>query len=37
MARILLIGTYRDVELGIDHPLSETLVQLGRQAGSGST
>ena len=37
VARILLIGTYRDVELGIDHPLSETLVQLGRQATSGST
>ena len=32
VARILLIGTYRDIELGIDHPLAETLVQLARQA-----
>ena len=30
-ARLLLIGTYRDVELNRQHPLSETLAQLTRE------
>ncbi len=30
-SRILIVGTYRDVELSRQHPLSETLAQLTRQ------
>ena len=30
-ARLLLVGTYRDVELNRQHPLSETLAQLTRE------
>ena len=30
-ARILVIGTYRDMELGRQHPLSQTLGELSRQ------
>ncbi|MFB3118911.1 MAG: AAA family ATPase, partial [Stenotrophomonas maltophilia] len=30
---LLVIGTYRDVELSRQHPLSETLAQLSRSAG----
>jgi predicted ATPase len=30
-ARILVIGTYRDIELGRQHPLSQTLGELSRQ------
>jgi DNA-binding SARP family transcriptional activator len=30
-ARLLVIGTYRDIELGPNHPLSSTLIELGRQ------
>ncbi|MFQ6030931.1 MAG: hypothetical protein ACE5Q6_25990, partial [Dehalococcoidia bacterium] len=30
-SRILVIGTYRDVELSRQHPLSETLAQLSRE------
>ncbi|RIK37526.1 MAG: hypothetical protein DCC58_17865 [Chloroflexi bacterium] len=29
-ARVLLLGTYRDVELGRHHPLSQTLAELSR-------
>jgi len=30
-ARLLVLGTYRDVELRRDHPLSQTLGELGRE------
>ncbi len=30
--RVLLIGTYRDVELSVSHPLTETLAALTREA-----
>jgi DNA-binding SARP family transcriptional activator len=30
-ARLLVIGTYRDIELGPNHPLSSALLELGRQ------
>jgi len=33
--RLLVVGTYRDVELSRQHPLSETLAQLSRSAGGG--
>src|SRR5207245_79108 len=31
-ARVLIIGTYRDVELGRRHPLSEVLADLARES-----
>ena len=34
-ARLLLVGTYRDVELSRQHPLAETLGELTRESGSG--
>ena len=34
-ARLLLIGTYRDVELSRQHPLAESLGELTRSAGGG--
>jgi class 3 adenylate cyclase len=34
-ARLLVIGTYRDVELGRHHPLSQVLGELSGVAGSG--
>jgi len=33
--RLLVVGTYRDVELSRQHPLSETLAQLSRSPGGG--
>ncbi|MDO8615442.1 MAG: protein kinase [Dehalococcoidia bacterium] len=30
-ARLMVLGTYRDVELGRQHPLSQTLGELGRE------
>jgi DNA-binding SARP family transcriptional activator len=30
-ARLLVVGTYRDIELGPNHPLSSALLELGRQ------
>ena len=30
-SRLLVVGTYRDVELSRQHPLSETLAQLSRE------
>ena len=30
-SRLLVVGTYRDMELSRQHPLSETLAQLSRQ------
>ena len=30
-ARLLLVGTYRDVELSRRHPLSQTLAELTRE------
>lgn len=35
-ARLLIIGAYRDNELGQQHPLLQTLGELGRAAGSQS-
>jgi DNA-binding SARP family transcriptional activator len=32
--RILVLGLYRDLELGPDHPLSSTLIELARRAAS---
>ena len=34
-SRLLVVGTYRDVELSRQHPLSETLAQLSRSATGG--
>ena len=34
-ARVLLVGTYRDVEVNRQHPLAETLGELTRSAGGG--
>jgi class 3 adenylate cyclase len=33
-ARVLLVGTYRDVELGRQHPLADALASLARTEGS---
>ena len=33
-ARLLLVGTYRDVEVGRQHPLSQTLAELSRAGAS---
>ncbi len=33
MSRILVLGTYRDVELGRRHPLARSLAELNRQPG----
>lgn len=33
-SRLLIIGTYRDIELGPGHPLSSVLVELRRQPGT---
>jgi DNA-binding SARP family transcriptional activator len=33
-ARILVLGLYRDVELGPEHPLASTLIELARHAAS---
>jgi hypothetical protein len=30
-ARLMVLGTYRDTELDVDHPLSATLAELGRE------
>jgi DNA-binding SARP family transcriptional activator len=30
-ARLMLLGTYRETELDVDHPLSATLAELGRE------
>ncbi len=35
VSRLLVVGTYRDVELSRQHPLSETLAQLSRSTGGG--
>lgn len=35
-ASLLIVGTYRDVELGPQHPLAETLAELARAPGSRS-
>jgi tetratricopeptide (TPR) repeat protein len=35
-ARLLIIGTYRDIELGPNHPLSSALLELGRQPSTRS-
>jgi predicted ATPase len=35
VSRLLVVGTYRDVELSRQHPLSETLAQLSRSSGGG--
>jgi len=32
-SRLLLVGTYRDIEVDRSHPLSATLAELGRSAG----
>jgi DNA-binding CsgD family transcriptional regulator/tetratricopeptide (TPR) repeat protein len=32
--RLLLVGTYRDVEVGPDHPLTATIAALNRERGS---
>ena len=34
-ARLLIVGTYRDVELSRQHPLAETLGELNRSAAGG--
>ena len=34
-ARVMVVGTYRDVELSRQHPLSQTLGELTRSAGGG--
>lgn len=34
-SRLLVLGTYRDLELTRGHPLGGTLVELAREAGSG--
>ena len=34
-SHLLVVGTYRDMELSSQHPLSETLAQLSRSAGGG--
>ena len=34
-ARVLLVGTYRDVEVNRQHPLAETLGEVTRSAGGG--
>src|SRR4029077_20110602 len=33
-ARLLVVGTYRDVEVGRQHPLSQTLAELSRERRS---